>query len=250
MIDVFIHNEELRNEIEKNESLINRMLTANIYIRQQWVDVYLKASHITREKILNNNKLLDLILLSTNPLILPHVLQAEPPLSTHIASRLLTHYLNSEFMKTIVNLHPTLMKQMINYLQIEQLITLLNKHNTLTNNPVITAILDNKECCKQIIFDEHFRLRYIPNHRLIMQEILNKHSDLLISLNLTNLSDEQKLLIDELKEIDTPELQQNNVQLSVALGIFKTRLASTAGGDTKIPKPVQVTPTEPNAKFQ
>ena len=172
---LYTNDIDMQNRIEKSNDYTN-ILLASDFKTKQWLEIYLKANSNIRERIVANDEILTNLLLMTSQNNLLVFIQAQAELAPKIAQKLFEYYHTTEYMKYIVDLHPKLLNEMLNHLNIKQLLLLLVSE---PNKQLLDAIIDNKVCCKNILNEDQSKLsNTIPNYDRILGNILDRHPDL------------------------------------------------------------------------
>lgn len=207
LLDLYIHDEFLRNYIENDINLINAMLNT-AQRPDDWFDLYMTASLNIREMMLSNNKIFYRLILMASENNLLKLVATQPELSSKILSNIFEYYLTTEYMKYFVNKNPLLLNRMLDNLNENQLISLL------TQNPkhmLIEAITDNDHCSTLFV---NLNVKAIPEHRKILDKIYDKHPDIKLPPAVIEILREQK-------EISLKSMEPRTVAKQAPTGIVQ-----------------------------
>lgn len=174
LLDLYMYDNHLRKHIENDEHLIRDMLTPAIRPDHLYNLYMITNTHI-RTIMLANTVIVNKLLLMSSDKKLLKMLDIAPELSTTILLKLLHYYQDTEYMQFLINKNEQLLHRILNNINSDQLLALL------TNNPkdlLIKAIINNVHCAELFIHFNTDRLLSIPNHQLMLFQMLKNNLQL------------------------------------------------------------------------
>jgi hypothetical protein len=203
LAEIYIHNQLIRPMLENNDVYVNFMMSAD-YSGREWFEIYLNASPTIRQKIVVDDKILDKLILMTSQNNLLQIIRLQPELANNVSQKIFDYYINTEYMRSIVNRQPELLHKMIWHLDTVSVTLLLTSHpdqyickvieeakklDKLNIDQILlllsdgksnvyNILLNNKACCTLFLKSESSLQSQMPQNKKVIEDILERYPDL------------------------------------------------------------------------